>query len=44
MVCMVKHCVLTQVFLKLAKQASGETGLLLEVHGVKAPLVVEKWL
>ena len=41
---MVKHCILAQVFLKLAKQASGKTGLLLEVHVVKAPLVVEKWL
>ena len=44
MVGMVKQCVLAEVFLELAKQASRKTGLLPEVHVVEAPLVLKEWL
>ena len=43
MVGMVKQCVLAEVFLELAKQASRKTGLLLEVYVVEAPLVLKEW-
>ena len=42
MVGMVKQCVLAEVFLELAKQASRKTGLLLEVYVVEAPLVLKE--
>ena len=44
MISMVEQCVLTEVFLELAKQTSGKSRLLLEVHVVEAPLVLEEWL
>ena len=44
MVGMVKQCVLAEVFLELAEQASRKTGLLLEVYVVEAPLVLKEWL
>ena len=42
MIGMVKHCVLAQVFLELAKQACCKAWLLFKVCGVKAPLVFEE--
>ena len=35
---------LAEVFLELAKQASRETGVPLEVYVVEAPLVLKEWL
>ena len=42
MIGMVKHCVLAQVFLELAKQSCCKAWLLFKVCGVKAPLVFEE--
>ena len=42
MIGMVKHCVLAEVFLELAKQACCKAWLLFKVCSVKAPLVFEE--
>ena len=39
---MVKYCVWAEIFLDLTEQASCKSGLLLEMGGVGAPLVLEE--